>query len=219
MEVNWVSKAAYYQLPAYEEEQETIRQCLALIEKHYPLKEANSATELALQHQLSPFSLLKGYELVMLSAAYSLQLPGGKAFFLVLSINSEVSRLQGRNQILRENLTELEFVGFLPLKQDYGQVYIRPETLADKLNEFFAPREIDFAEDKEFSRKYYLLASDEAKLRSRIKPEFLAAIRKYNGLEIEIRGNKLLVRMRKRASLTTAATLVDFMAKVQDGIN
>ena len=43
---------------------------------------------------------------------------------------------------------------------DAGHVMLRPETLADKINEFFKRIEIDFPGDRLFSRKHYVLADD-----------------------------------------------------------
>jgi len=43
---------------------------------------------------------------------------------------------------------------------DAGHVMLRPETLADKVNELFRRVELDFPGDRIFSRKHYVLAED-----------------------------------------------------------
>lgn len=43
---------------------------------------------------------------------------------------------------------------------DAGHVMLRPETLADKVNELFKRVELDFPGDRVFSRKHYVLAED-----------------------------------------------------------
>jgi len=43
---------------------------------------------------------------------------------------------------------------------DAGHIMLRPETLADKINELFKRVELDFPGDRLFSRKHYVLADD-----------------------------------------------------------
>ena len=62
------------------------------------------------------------------------------------------------------------------VKQDFGRVLIRRETLTDKIIELVHPLEIDFAEDKPFSDTFYVLANDSNKAVAAINRNFRNAV-------------------------------------------
>lgn len=72
---------------------------------------------------------------------------------------------------------------------DAGHLMLRPETLADKVNEFFRRVELDFPGDRVFSRRHYVLAADEvaaerllnAEVRSRLNAVPHAALESRAG--------------------------------------
>lgn len=69
---------------------------------------------------------------------------------------------------------------------DLGRVFMRPESLSDKISESYHHVEIDFDHSPEFSDKYYVLAEDESRLRAGVTSALLDAIGAIDGLVIEI---------------------------------
>ncbi len=121
--------------------------------------------------------------------------------------------------MLNSDSSEYEIIGLVTLRKDYGQVLIRPETIADKISEVFIHTDIDFDIDDEFSRKYYVDAGDEDKLRLKISPGFLNVFRNYDGLEAEINGNIMMVRFRKPFTIETGLSIAGFLTEINDGEN
>ncbi len=212
------SKKRIYQLNSYEEDQKLISKVLGEISRQIGITNIKDSDQAKLRKELGMFDSFKEYPLVALFDAYEIQ----HAYpfnLLILTTNSTIDRIVHRKQINRETIVEHEFVGMGQLQKDYGHVYIRPETIADKINEWVNPIEIDFKTNKKFSQKYYVLASDEPKLREQIASEFLNSISYYGKLEIEILYNRLIVRTRSRISLKSAIKIVNFLGRICNGKN
>jgi len=50
-----------------------------------------------------------------------------------------------------------EMISITALDQDFGKVYMRPESLGDKINDLFAKVDIDFTMYPKLSKKYFSL--------------------------------------------------------------
>lgn len=173
--------------------------------------------EAKIRNKISQFETLKTYSMVVLSETICLRNNQSNSYLSLLSISNTYKNIKSPQ--LESSFTEQEIIGFATLKNDYGKVLIRPETIADKINELIYKLEIDFEFDKEFSRKYYVLTNNEEKLRKNISAEFLSITRKYKGLEIEIEGNSLLVRLKKQFTIETGEIIANFITEINNGKN
>ena len=200
------------------EEEQIIRDSLTAISTQHKLQKISAKDEESIQQVLSRFDSLKHYHKVFLFNGLKLVDGNKPSFLTILSVNSIVE-LSSRHEIRRESLTELEFVGLVNLTKDYGHTYIRPETIADKLNELFKSTEVDFDLDKTFSRNYFVLTSDEQQLRKQVTQEFLAVFNNYKGLEVEICNQVLMVRLRQRATIHSAEVITGFLSEINTGRN
>ncbi len=215
---NIYSKKHIYQLNSYEEDQEIISNVVEQISKQIGIRLISDPEQSKIRRQLGKFDSFKEYPIVALFDAYLIE--HSHSFkLLILTTNSTIDRIVHRNQINRETIVEHEFVGLVQLNKNYAHTYIRPETISDKINEWFNPVEIDFDIDKKFSRKYYVLTSDEQTLRGQVSQQFLNSISNYNGLEIEILNSTLMVRNRNRISQKSAFKIVNFLGRICNGDN
>lgn len=212
------SKKHFYQLNSYEEDQKIISNVLNQISKQIDVRLIKESEQSKIRKQLEKFGSFKEYPMVALFDAYSIEHSYPFKLF-ILTTNSTIDRIVHRNQINRETIVEHEFVGFVQLQKDYPHAFIRPETIADKFNEMINPIEVDFEISKKFSRKYYVLTTDDITLRSQVSPEFLSSIANYDGLEIEILNRMLLVRTRSRISQKSAFKIINFLGRLCDGKN
>jgi len=96
---------------------------------------------------------------------------------------------------------------------------IRPETIEDKINDLFSHIDIDFDFDKEFSKKYCVLANNESLLRMNISMQFIERINEINDLEIEINDNILIVRLRKQFTPENGEIIAKFITGINNGRN
>ena len=182
----------------------------------FPVSKISGKEGVRILKSLSHFDSFKPYNQVFFFDGVEVVTGRNKSYLITVSINSVVEKV-ARASIRRENMTELEFAGLTNMRQDYGRVWIRPETFADKVNELVNPVEVDFTEDPEFSSKYYVLTTDVQKFKSAVSPDFLSTIKKHEGMEIEINGRSLMVRLSKRTSVETALMIANFLNEISSG--
>jgi hypothetical protein len=195
---------------SFSEEMKTVVEGLKSVSDKYGISLTTKSGTNRLIKRLGKFKSLNEYDVVFFVQASEILGTNGQATIAVVSVNSTVIHAGSKTQ-RREALTEWEFIGIAQLHQDFGQVYMRPELLGDKINELFNPVEVDFDFDKEFSKKYFVVTADETKLRECVTPSLLSAIKRHNDLEIEIQGRDLLVRQKKRVSTESAETISQFL--------
>lgn len=102
-----------------------------------------------------------------------------------------------RGFVKTEAASALHELVLVDLPVGVGRVLIRPETLGDKVSEWFTKREIDFAHEPQFSRRYYVLAEDDDRARHGLPTRFLQAVGQTEKLVIEI-DDTMLAAMKLR---------------------
>ncbi|HTI58031.1 hypothetical protein [Mucilaginibacter sp.] len=102
------------------------------------------------------------------------------------------------------------------VKKDFGRVFIRPETLADKIVELVHPVELDFADDKAFSDIFYVLVNDRWKAESAMDRNFRNAVMdvRHEDILIEIIDHTLIIGHRHQVSPESSQQLADFVARI-----
>jgi len=102
------------------------------------------------------------------------------------------------------------------VKQDFGRILIRRETLADKIIELVHPVEIDFADDKPFSDTFYVLANDVGKATAAINRNFRNAVMdiRADNFVIEVIEHSLLIGNRETLSPEKTVHLAEFIERV-----
>src|SRR5262249_33376593 len=114
---------------------------------------------------------------------------------------------------------EYQTWGIMNLQNDAGHILIKPETIIDKIHDLINPIEIDFPDDPNFSRNYYVVTNDESKARSEINNSFREQVKKLRGKEfiIEIFRDNLIIGDRKIIDEDSAISFVRFMNDVSTG--
>ena len=108
---------------------------------------------------------------------------------------------------------EYQTWGVIKLKYDFGHILIKPESLLDKIHELINPMEMDFTDDAEFSKAFYVVTDDEVKARLLLTQSFRTCIKKLvvKDFIIEILADKLIIGNRKTIQSDSAIDLTDFM--------
>ena len=163
------------------------------------------------------FDSLSNYSQVILSEAIEIKKNQQLSFLLLFSMTFVYKSTKSPQNETR--FSEYELIGIAKLKKDYGRVLIRPETIEDKINNLFLSTDIDFDFNKSFSKKYYVVANDETKVRKCISNSFLETVRGFSGLEIELEGNILMVRLRKQFTQENGEIITNFLTAINDGYN
>lgn len=132
----------------------------------------------------------------------------------ILFVDTHGRKTSARGKITEEH--HYQVWGLAYLKQDFGKIKIRPETLVDKIGEFLHPIELDFKEDKAFSDTFFVLTNDRDKASAGMDRHFRNAvmdIREYDFV-IEIVNHTLIIGSRKPVTPEKAVHLAEFINRV-----
>ena len=166
---------------------------------------------------ISRFESLGYYSLALLSEAVEIKKNENTSYLLLLNLQTTIKGVKiPQNETI---ISEYEIIGLALLNKNYGKVLIRPETIEDKINDLFSHIDIDFEFEKEFSKKYCVLANTEALLRMNISKQFIETINENNDLEIEIDDNILIVRLRKQFTPENGEIIAKFITGINNGRN
>lgn len=199
----------------FEEDNQVIRETLDAIGRKYVVKKATEAEEAEIQEKLSRFDAFNEFQQVFLYGAARIAYNDQDACFAVVSLNAQSEGLTAY-QGQQSGMTELAYVGLATLNKDLGQVDIRPETTTESIIEIFHPTKVKFDADPEFSKKYRAMADDAQRVKNQVTGRFLETIKQFDGLNIEIRGRDLLVRLPKGLSVEVGQKLADFLVGIKD---
>ena len=161
---------------------------------------------------LKQFEVFKNYTDVNLLASYLIKHFDQSSYVLFLQTNYIVRNIRERDS----SSSDCQIWALAYLKNDFGRVLIRRETLADKLIELVHPVEIDFADDKAFSDTFYVLANDFQKTSQAMNRNFRNAVMdmRHEDVIIEIAGHTLIIGTQKPVNTEKAIHLAEFVARV-----
>ncbi|MGC4038296.1 MAG: hypothetical protein QM764_20200 [Chitinophagaceae bacterium] len=111
---------------------------------------------------------------------------------------------------------DLQTWGMIYLKENYGHIVIKPESILDKIHDLINPIELDFKEDKIFSNKFYVITNNKGIAEARMNQAFRDCVQSLDVPEflIEIKDNKLIVGNRKVLQHSDALGFVKFLEKI-----
>jgi hypothetical protein len=161
---------------------------------------------------LEQFEIFKSYFAVNVRESYVIKQANNDCYVLFAEAHSKVKEAKG----LITDHYENQIWALVYLKQDFGRVMIRPETLADKLIELLHPIELDFAEDKAFSDTFYVLINDHQKAVTGIDRNFRNAVMdvRADDFVIEIVDHTLIIGSKKTISPNKALHLAAFVTRL-----
>jgi len=181
------------------------------------LKKLTESEEEMIVNNLSCFDSFENYSMAVLSEAVEITKNGNSSYLLLLNLQTTIKGVRiPQNE---STISDYELIGLAVLKKKYGRVLIKPETLEDKINDLFSHVDIDFDFDKEFSKKYYVIATNESLFRNSISTQFIETIREVKGLEIELNDNILIVRLRKQFTPENGEIIAKFLTVMNNGRN
>jgi hypothetical protein len=103
---------------------------------------------------------------------------------------SDITVTQGARQVSSDSHITIVQLGETELSiPDFA---LEPEGLSTKLSEMFSGKDIDFHEYPEFSKRYYLRASDEIGVREFFSGPIIHFLEKQDEMHIEAHKNRLL---------------------------
>ncbi|MFN6943322.1 MAG: hypothetical protein ACK4ND_00130 [Cytophagaceae bacterium] len=159
---------------------------------------------------LDKFESLKVYEKLYVHKVTEFITPGKTFLILLIEKHSKIIR-QGRSIHHRRvvEIEEVEPVLVFKLPKDIGKVYMKPETLGDKIADLVNRMDIDFKEFPRFSSNYYLVGEKPALIHQEFPRSILSTLDNIKGLTIEVTGKLGLLRNEKNLSEKNLAELIN----------
>jgi hypothetical protein len=137
----------------------------------------------------------------------------GRTFYLNFI---EVAYKTGGGKYSSSSHIEYQTWGSIELKNDFGHILIKPETFLDKVYDFINPMDVDFDDDKEFSKKFLVVANDKLKAQLQLTQKLRDCIMgiELNEFVIEIMGNRWIIGNKKVVTAGSVFPFAKFLEKV-----
>lgn len=106
--------------------------------------------------------------------------------------------------------------GSIELKDNYGHILIKQESFIDKIQDLINPIDIDFEDDKAFSKRFLVVSNDKLKAHLQMTANFRRCIMEIDLKEfvIEIIDNTLLIGNEKPVTPESTIQFAKFMEKI-----
>jgi hypothetical protein len=160
-----------------ETNEEFVKECIAVISKRIPLEKADyEAMDSFLMYKShgrregEPF-VYDNY----FSADYNLQV-------------SVVSYAPHKTQTFEH------LFGLFTLQKEFPLTYIFRETMKERIADFFVKADVDFKEQKKFSKAFHVVTKDREKLKLLFMGRQLDELAEFPEMEVEIKGKQCLFR-------------------------
>jgi hypothetical protein len=110
----------------------------------------------------------------------------------------------------------LEVWGIKELDENFGDILIRKETFSDKITELFKSFDIDFDEDPQFSKTFYVLGENEIEIRTFLTQSRRQLLGSFpdKDFQLEIKNNILSFGLPKKLSIPRVLQISKFLKDI-----
>ncbi|MBX2970630.1 MAG: hypothetical protein KF803_14765 [Cyclobacteriaceae bacterium] len=163
---------------------------LKKIQHQLETKRKDTTTGLKL---LARFDELKKYRSLYVHKV--IEVRGKNGAFLIALIDKHLTIIETkRHSRTEKEIEEVEPVLVFSVPQDMGKVYIRKETLVDKVLDLFTKVDIGFNEYPNFSKNYYVVGENPDQVKKHLPKGLMKSLDNIKNLTVEITGNWGLLR-------------------------
>ena len=155
---------------------------------------------------LSSFENFNEQNNLKLLQSYKIQKDDNQFTLCLIEYNTSHQEARQYGGTIRTNSHKYVF-GLVRTNNDFGNAFMRPETIGDKVSEFFSPTELDVKGFDKFNQNYYLLASDKKKFLTAMNGQLLNSIAELKNIQMEFVGRKCLFRLKKSIDLNETMDL------------
>ena len=158
---------------------------------------------------IKDFDIFSHNELNSYGAVFRI-LKNSKAFYINFL---EILYRSGINRYSSDVHLEYQTWGFINLKNNFGHILIKPETFLDKIHNIINPVDLDFEDDREFSKKFLVVTNHKQKAELQMTQNFRNCIKQIelNEFIIEIFETKLIIGDKKIVSLESTLSFAKFL--------
>lgn len=185
---------------------------LLKIKGQFEIKRKDTTTGLKL---LSGFDELRKYKSLFVHKV--VEVKGTSSSFLILLIEKHLTIIETkRHQRIEKDIEEVEPVLVFSIPQNMGNVFIRKETLMDKVLDVFTRTDIDFGEYPNFSKNYYVVGENPDLVKKHLPRGLMKSLENIKNLTVEINGNWGLLRTERNLTEDVLLFLVSLGNKITE---
>lgn len=193
------------------EEWEYVNECFKELNKHFEILSAENP-------QIRDFHMFKGKRKPVYFNSWRIQRKDHAFVLCLIEYKIEWQEASPWGGSTRTD-SHKYFFGYLNLNTSFGLTYIKPETLVDKINELYNPIELDFSENKTFSRKFYVLTADKEKVETSLSQQLKEYLVRAKDIELEFMDRTCLFRLPKAIDMDETKRLCEIGLKLDEIIN
>ncbi|GAA4166398.1 hypothetical protein GCM10022217_40120 [Chryseobacterium ginsenosidimutans] len=110
----------------------------------------------------------------------------------------------------------LEVWGIKKLDEDFGDILIRKENFSNKITELFKTFDIDFNDDPQFSKTFYVLGENEAQARIFLSQSRRRLLKSFpdKDFQLEVKNNILSFGLPKKLSIPRVLEISKFLKDI-----
>ncbi|MCU7613811.1 hypothetical protein N0B16_05110 [Chryseobacterium sp. GMJ5] len=110
----------------------------------------------------------------------------------------------------------LKVWGLKELGEDFGDIVIRKETFSDKITEIFKNFDIDFKNDRDFSKTFYVLCKNETETKKFLNKSTRQLLKSFpdKDFQLEVKNNVLSFGLPKKLSLPRLLQISEFLNEI-----
>ena len=109
---------------------------------------------------------------------------------------------------------DIQLLALRELPHPYGHILIRPETVTDKISEWFQHIETDFPANPGFSGNNYFLSDNKMLSNEFATQKRLSGIEKHRDIYIEINGDIMMAKFQRNINFTDGCSLIELMKEI-----
>lgn len=147
-----------------------------------------------IEDHLKEFEIFRHFEKTLWNLIH-ISTEAGPFYLFVLKVNL------GYHQTGRIGGHEYEVFGFVKLRRSYAHILVRPETLKDKILDFFVHAEIDASSHQQFSDNFYVLSNEPEAAKDFLTHDIMTLFCNAGDLWAEVKGNMMVMGFRKNISM------------------
>jgi hypothetical protein len=106
---------------------------------------------------------------------------------------------------------DIQLLALRDFSNYFGRILIRPETIPDKISEWFERVEIDFPENPKFSRNNYFLSDDKMLSKEFATQRRLLELEKHKDIFIEINEKIMMAKYQRIINFIDGCSLIELL--------
>jgi hypothetical protein len=162
---------------------------------------------------LGRFDELKKYQSLYVHKVTELK--GEMNSFIILLVEKHLTIIEHRKTGRRQReIEEVEPILIFSIPTDIGRVFIKKETLADKVADLFNKIDIDFKAYPRFSKNYFVIGDKPDLVREHLPKGLIESLDNVEDMTIEINGNLGLLRPEKNLTENLLLLLISIGYKM-----